>query len=81
MYLKTIFETFFRAKIRNLPTSLVRDKKTGDAVSFELVDSTGFLNHLFTLPEHRNRGIGAAVEVNLCLKLIRWVPSGARRGK
>uniref|UniRef100_A0AC34FSM7 Glycine N-acyltransferase-like protein n=1 Tax=Panagrolaimus sp. ES5 TaxID=591445 RepID=A0AC34FSM7_9BILA len=60
-----------RAKLRRMPNSLVREKKTDEAIAFELVDSSGFMNHLFTLPEHRNKGIGYAVETDLCIKLIR----------
>uniref|UniRef100_A0AC34GE44 FR47-like domain-containing protein n=1 Tax=Panagrolaimus sp. ES5 TaxID=591445 RepID=A0AC34GE44_9BILA len=60
-----------KAKLRRLPNSLVREKKTGEAIAFELVDLSGFMNHLFTLPEHRNKGIGYAVETDLCIKLIR----------
>uniref|UniRef100_A0AC35GB05 GNAT family N-acetyltransferase n=1 Tax=Panagrolaimus sp. PS1159 TaxID=55785 RepID=A0AC35GB05_9BILA len=60
-----------KTKIRGLPSSLVREKATNKAIAFELVDSSGFMNHLFTFPEHRNKGIGAAVEIDLCIKLIK----------
>uniref|UniRef100_A0AC34FE13 FR47-like domain-containing protein n=1 Tax=Panagrolaimus sp. ES5 TaxID=591445 RepID=A0AC34FE13_9BILA len=60
-----------KVKLRRMPSSLVREKRTEEAIAFEHVDSTGFMNHLFTHPEHRNKGIGSAVEIDLCIKLIR----------
>uniref|UniRef100_A0A914Z099 Glycine N-acyltransferase-like protein n=1 Tax=Panagrolaimus superbus TaxID=310955 RepID=A0A914Z099_9BILA len=60
-----------KAKLQRMPNSLVREKQRNEAISFELVDLSGFMNHLFTLPEHRNKGIGSAVETDLCIKLIK----------
>uniref|UniRef100_A0AC34GHV1 N-acetyltransferase domain-containing protein n=1 Tax=Panagrolaimus sp. ES5 TaxID=591445 RepID=A0AC34GHV1_9BILA len=60
-----------KAKLKHFPSSLVREKTSGKPIAWEMIDMSGLCNHLFTLPEHRNKGIGSAVEKDLCLKLIR----------
>ncbi|KAE9550075.1 hypothetical protein FO519_006707 [Halicephalobus sp. NKZ332] len=60
-----------KAKVRNLPSSMIRVSGTGEPAAFELTDPTGYLNHLFTQPLHRVKGLGTAVEKGLCVKLIK----------
>ena len=50
---------------------MIRVTGTGEAVAFEHVDPCGFLNHHFVQPAHRSKGLGAAVEKDLCVKLIK----------
>lgn len=50
---------------------MIRVSGTGEPVSFELTDPCGFLNHLFTQPSHRSKGLGVATEKGLCVKLIK----------
>ncbi|KHJ78211.1 hypothetical protein OESDEN_22169 [Oesophagostomum dentatum] len=35
-----------------------------------MVDATGLLNHLFVLEEHRKKGLGNIIELDLARKLI-----------
>lgn len=59
---------FTRSKLTHRPSVGV---KYGDQlVSFEMVCLTGVMNHLYTLPEFRMKGLGTAVELRLCQKLI-----------
>uniref|UniRef100_A0A914VUS9 Glycine N-acyltransferase-like protein n=1 Tax=Plectus sambesii TaxID=2011161 RepID=A0A914VUS9_9BILA len=59
---------FTRSKLTHRPSVGV---KFGDElVSFEMVCATGAMNHLYTLPEFRRKGLGTAVELKLCQKLI-----------
>ena len=50
---------------------MVRATGTGEIVAFEITYPRGSLNHLFTQPSHRLRGLGSAVEKALCVKLIK----------
>uniref|UniRef100_A0AC35GEH1 Glycine N-acyltransferase-like protein n=1 Tax=Panagrolaimus sp. PS1159 TaxID=55785 RepID=A0AC35GEH1_9BILA len=59
------------AYIKNMPFSMIREKATEKPISFEHSDNRGCLAHLFTLEQHRNKGLGNAVEKNICLKLIK----------
>uniref|UniRef100_A0A915E8Q3 Glycine N-acyltransferase-like protein n=1 Tax=Ditylenchus dipsaci TaxID=166011 RepID=A0A915E8Q3_9BILA len=61
----------FKAKLKHLPYSLLRESKSNKLVSFELLDPSGFLNHQYTLPEFRNRGLGSLVERDMCKKCLR----------
>jgi len=56
---------------------MIRVKGTGEPAAFELVNPLGSLSHQFTQPAHRLKGLGAAVEQQLCVKLIKkgMVPS------
>jgi hypothetical protein len=49
-----------KAQLQQMPYALIRHKSTGDAVAFEYV-----------LPEHRQKGLGSAVEKMVCQKLIK----------
>ncbi|KAE9549266.1 hypothetical protein FO519_007516 [Halicephalobus sp. NKZ332] len=79
--IQTIFETWrysrpadyeiMKAKIRNLPSSMIRVSGTGEPAAFELTDPCGYLNHLFTQPSHRLKGLGTATEKGICVKLIK----------
>ncbi|VDK55676.1 unnamed protein product [Anisakis simplex] len=51
-----------------MPSALVRHGK--EAVSFEMCDPSGFQNHLFTIEQHRGKGLGTAVEMRLCQQCI-----------
>uniref|UniRef100_A0AC34QUZ5 Glycine N-acyltransferase-like protein n=1 Tax=Panagrolaimus sp. JU765 TaxID=591449 RepID=A0AC34QUZ5_9BILA len=59
-----------KAKIRNLPSAMIRVADSGKPAAFEVTDACGFLNHLYTMPEHRRKGLGTAVEMEICRKLI-----------
>ncbi|EYB98256.1 hypothetical protein Y032_0132g1676 [Ancylostoma ceylanicum] len=56
------------AKLVRLPSICVRHK--GSPVAFEMVDPAGFLNNQFVFPEHRRKGIGAAVESKLTQRCV-----------
>ena len=59
---------FTRGKLKYLPSAGI---KFGDQlVAFEMVCPSGSMNHLYTLPEFRGKGLGTAVELKLCQKLI-----------
>lgn len=58
------------AKIRYMPSIGVKHDATGELLSFGLVEGAGWLHHLFTVPEHRRRGLGAVVETELCKACI-----------
>lgn len=56
-----------------LPSAIIR---YGDKpVSFEMCDPMGVHNHLFTLEEHRRKGLGTTVELRLSQKCIKLVLS------
>uniref|UniRef100_A0A914ZEK2 Glycine N-acyltransferase-like protein n=3 Tax=Parascaris univalens TaxID=6257 RepID=A0A914ZEK2_PARUN len=56
-------------KLRCLPSAIIR---YGDkAVSFEMSDPMGAHNHLYTLDEHRRKGLGTTVELRLSQKCIK----------
>uniref|UniRef100_A0A7E4URW4 Glycine N-acyltransferase-like protein n=1 Tax=Panagrellus redivivus TaxID=6233 RepID=A0A7E4URW4_PANRE len=63
-------QEYLYAKFAELPYSLIRHIPSGNAVSYEHIDVAGLLTHLFTLPEHRRKGLGTAVEIDLCRKCI-----------
>ena len=50
---------------------MVRVTGTGEPVAFEMLNPRGSLNHLFTQPAHRSKGLGSAVEKAICVKLIK----------
>ncbi|CAJ0592450.1 unnamed protein product [Cylicocyclus nassatus] len=57
-----------KAKLTNLPSSCVRYE--GEPVGFEMMDAAGLLNHLFVLEEHRRKGLGTIIELDLAKKII-----------
>uniref|UniRef100_A0A914C2N4 Glycine N-acyltransferase-like protein n=1 Tax=Acrobeloides nanus TaxID=290746 RepID=A0A914C2N4_9BILA len=62
----------FGAKLNYMPYSIIRKEGEPNPVAFELMDPSGFLNHHYTQLEHRRKGLGAAVELELaqnCLRL------------
>ncbi|VDL80371.1 unnamed protein product [Nippostrongylus brasiliensis] len=58
-----------RAKLTCFPSSCVRFN--GAPVGFEMVDHIGSLNHLFVLEEHRRKGLGNIIELDLARKITR----------
>ena len=50
---------------------MIRLKGTGDPIAYEVTNPSGYLNHLFTQPAHRSKGLGTAVEREICAKLIK----------
>lgn len=56
------------AKLLRLPSICVRHN--GEPVAFEMVDPAGFFNNQFVFPEHRRRGIGAAIESKLVHRCV-----------
>ncbi|KHN80955.1 hypothetical protein Tcan_06081 [Toxocara canis] len=56
-------------KLKCLPSAIIRCGN--EAISFEMCDPSGFQNHLFTIEQHRRKGLGAAVELRLSQKCIR----------
>jgi hypothetical protein len=61
----------YRAKLQHLPSAIVLNQ--GSPVAFEMCDPSGFANHLFTIPKHRRKGLGTAVELRFCQNCIRYV--------
>uniref|UniRef100_A0A915DVZ2 Glycine N-acyltransferase-like protein n=1 Tax=Ditylenchus dipsaci TaxID=166011 RepID=A0A915DVZ2_9BILA len=61
----------FRQKLTLLPYSLVREKETDKLACFELMDFSGCLNHQYTFPEFRRKGLAKCVEMDLCQKMIK----------
>uniref|UniRef100_A0A914CC21 Glycine N-acyltransferase-like protein n=1 Tax=Acrobeloides nanus TaxID=290746 RepID=A0A914CC21_9BILA len=59
-----------RAKLARLPYSLIREKSSGKPIAYELVDPSGYINHQYTCPEHRQKGLGNAVEMDVSRKCI-----------
>ncbi|KAL6729242.1 hypothetical protein Aduo_000316 [Ancylostoma duodenale] len=57
-----------RAKLSCFPSSCVRYKDV--PAGFEMIDPLGLLNHLFVLEQHRKKGIGNIVELDLAKKVI-----------
>uniref|UniRef100_A0A0K0F8U9 Glycine N-acyltransferase-like protein n=1 Tax=Strongyloides venezuelensis TaxID=75913 RepID=A0A0K0F8U9_STRVS len=57
-----------RAKLKYLPFACIKYK--GEPISFEMNDPSGFLNHQFTIEEHRRKGLGLAVELELSKKIV-----------
>ncbi|KHJ97509.1 hypothetical protein OESDEN_02513 [Oesophagostomum dentatum] len=56
------------AKLARLPSACVR--YNGEPVAFEMVDPAGFFNNQFVFPEHRRKGLGAAVESKLIQQCV-----------
>ncbi|KAH7706496.1 Protein T10B10.4 a [Aphelenchoides avenae] len=50
------------AKLRHIPTYGVQHDDTGALASFALIDAYGSLHHLYTMPEHRRKGLSKVVE-------------------
>uniref|UniRef100_A0A7E4VXT4 Glycine N-acyltransferase-like protein n=1 Tax=Panagrellus redivivus TaxID=6233 RepID=A0A7E4VXT4_PANRE len=63
-------EPYLRTKLSHLPNSLIRHIPTGDAASCEHIDAVGLMTHQFTIKEHRQKGLGTAVEKDMCRQLI-----------
>ncbi|KAE9549111.1 hypothetical protein FO519_007672 [Halicephalobus sp. NKZ332] len=57
-------------KLIHFSHSLIRLESTGEAVSYEMSDS-GYIHHLYTMPEHRRKGLGDAVEKDICTNIIK----------
>uniref|UniRef100_A0A914VX40 Glycine N-acyltransferase-like protein n=1 Tax=Plectus sambesii TaxID=2011161 RepID=A0A914VX40_9BILA len=57
-----------QSKITYLPSVGVRFED--NLAAFEILYQTGILNHLYTLPEYRGKGLAKVVELKLCQKLI-----------
>ncbi|KAH7716416.1 Protein T10B10.4 a [Aphelenchoides avenae] len=55
------------AKLRHIPAFGVQYDDTGELASFALIDAYGSLHHLYTMPEHRRKGLSKVVEVE-CVK-------------
>ncbi|RCN53227.1 hypothetical protein ANCCAN_00786 [Ancylostoma caninum] len=58
-----------RAKLTCFPSSCIRYE--GKPVAFEMMSQSGSLNHLFVLEQHRRKGLGQIVELDLAKKAIR----------
>uniref|UniRef100_A0A914WU79 Glycine N-acyltransferase-like protein n=1 Tax=Plectus sambesii TaxID=2011161 RepID=A0A914WU79_9BILA len=52
-----------KTKLEHLPSIGV--KYDGQLVAFEMMHHTGAMNHLYTVPEFRGKGLGTAVELKL----------------
>ena len=50
---------------------MIKVSGTGEPIAYEVTNPCGYLNHLFTHPAHRSKGLGTAVEKELCVKLIK----------
>uniref|UniRef100_A0A914EQC9 Uncharacterized protein n=1 Tax=Acrobeloides nanus TaxID=290746 RepID=A0A914EQC9_9BILA len=59
------------AKLKYMPYSIIRKEGEPNPVAFELMDPSGFLNHHYTQLEHRRKGLGAAVELDLAQNSLR----------
>uniref|UniRef100_A0A914XF50 Glycine N-acyltransferase-like protein n=1 Tax=Plectus sambesii TaxID=2011161 RepID=A0A914XF50_9BILA len=59
-----------KSKIVHLPNVAVRRKEDGKLVAFVMLFSFGALNHVYTLPEFRHKGIGTAVQDKMFQTLI-----------
>ncbi|ETN73692.1 hypothetical protein NECAME_00781 [Necator americanus] len=59
-----------RTKLTCLPSSCIRYQ--GKPVAFEMMSQSGSLNHLFVVEEHRRKGLGQIVELDLSQKAIRF---------
>jgi hypothetical protein len=57
-----------KSKIAHFPS--VGIKFEGNLIAHEILFPTGALNHLYVVPEFRGKGLGTAVELKLCQKLI-----------
>ncbi|GMR44612.1 hypothetical protein PMAYCL1PPCAC_14807, partial [Pristionchus mayeri] len=63
-------EELTRERLTHLPSVCIRDAD-GNLVAWELTHSSGVMTHLFTVAEHRGRGLGALAENLLSQILIR----------
>nr|CDJ86111.1 Protein T10B10.4, isoform a [Haemonchus contortus] len=61
-----------RSKLSCFPSSCIRYE--GKPVAFEMVSQAGQLTALYVLKEHRGKGLGRIVELDLCQKTIRCDP-------
>ena len=52
-----------------MPSSII--KKNDEVVAYEMVDPSGFLKAHYVFPVHRGKGLGNAIERDLCKKCIR----------
>ncbi|XGW22670.1 hypothetical protein V3C99_005130 [Haemonchus contortus] len=59
-----------RSKLSCFPSSCIRYE--GKPVAFEMVSQAGQLTALYVLKEHRGKGLGRIVELDLCQKTIRF---------
>ncbi|CAI5454885.1 unnamed protein product [Caenorhabditis angaria] len=57
------------AKLNRLPSSCIRFD--GQPVAFEMIDPAGFFNNQYVFEDHRRKGLGNAVEIDLIQKAIR----------
>ncbi|KAK6038766.1 hypothetical protein COOONC_23729 [Cooperia oncophora] len=58
-----------RSKLTAFPSSCVRYED--QVVAFEMISQAGQLNALYVMEEHRGKGLGRIVELDLCQKIIR----------
>ncbi|CAB3399306.1 unnamed protein product [Caenorhabditis bovis] len=56
------------AKLARLPSTCVRF--SGQPVAFEMIDPAGFFNNQYVFEDHRRKGLGNAVEIDLLQKAI-----------
>lgn len=68
---KKSYKYSYRVQLQQMPYALIRHKSTDDVVAFEYVDARGCINHQYVLAEHRQKGLGSAVEKLVCQKLIK----------
>ncbi|TKR58634.1 hypothetical protein L596_030053 [Steinernema carpocapsae] len=61
---------YTRERILKMPSVGVKHEKSDQIVSFEYCSGHGLLIHHFTFPEFRRQGLGRAVELRLCQKII-----------
>ncbi|KAK5965841.1 FR47 domain-containing protein [Trichostrongylus colubriformis] len=59
-----------RFKLKAFPSSCVRYE--GKPVAFEMVSQAGQLTALYVQEQHRGKGLGRIVELDLCQKVIRF---------
>ncbi|KAK6031808.1 hypothetical protein OSTOST_02027 [Ostertagia ostertagi] len=59
---------YYFDELVRLPSICVRHN--GTAVAFEMMDPAGFFNNQFVFPEHRRKGIGAAIESKLIQRCV-----------
>uniref|UniRef100_A0A914BWA0 Glycine N-acyltransferase-like protein n=1 Tax=Acrobeloides nanus TaxID=290746 RepID=A0A914BWA0_9BILA len=60
----------FRAKLRNMPYSLIRDRNNS-LVAYEMLEMSSLFNHQYVDPKHRGKGLGNIVERDLAKKCIK----------
>ncbi|KAE9548304.1 hypothetical protein FO519_008486 [Halicephalobus sp. NKZ332] len=57
-------------RIQELPSAAIFEKSTNKLVAFEYTDGVGFIAHQYVYPEYRRQGLGKALEVLICQKII-----------